>query len=359
MKDLNEIDVLVLLKKIYLRKKFIIKCSLISVVFGIVISLNTTNLYTSTTIFIPQLSTSTASSSSTGLSGLASLAGINIGSMNNSNNFPAKLYPQILESFPFKSDLLSSKINFDDNKMSIRQYYISTTSTFNFSSFIYKYTFGLPGKIINLFNKNATVNNSSNSEIYSISEIDYSLFKEISNNCTIDINDKEGFISISCTDRNKIVAAQITRIVQNLLQEKIIEYKVQSSNELLDFTTRQYNEIKSAFEELQDNRAIFVDKNLNISSSLYQNKLSRIESELNIAQTEVQQLASQVEQAKIQVSKNTPVFTTIQPVTVPFERASPKRSLIVLTYFFIGLLLATFYILLKDQIKELFKSIKS
>ena len=32
-------------------------------------------------------------------------------------------------------------------------------------------------------------------------------------------------------------------------------------------------------------RAVFVDKNINISSSLYQNKLSRIESEVTSAQT--------------------------------------------------------------------------
>ena len=84
-------------------------------------------------------------------------------------------------------------------------------------------------------------------------------------------------------------------------------------------------------------RAVFVDKNINISSSLYQNKLSRIESELSIAQTVVQQLASQVEQAKLQVNKDTPVFTTIKPVTIPFERSAPKRSLIVLIFGFLGL----------------------
>ena len=57
---------------------------------------------------------------------------------------------------------------------------------------------------------------------------------------------------------------------------------------------------------------VFVDKNINISSSLFQNKLSRIESEVNISESIVQQLASQVEQAKLQVNKDTPVFTTIK-----------------------------------------------
>ena len=143
------------------------------------------------------------------------------------------------------------------------------------------------------------------------------------------------------------------------MQKKIIEFKVKSSKELLDFTTNQYNEKKNAFEKLQDQRAVFVDKNINISSTLFQNKLSRIESELNIAQTVVQQLASQVEQAKLQVNKDTPVFTTINPVTVPFEKSAPKRSLTVIIFLFLGFVLSSGYILIREQAIEILKSIKS
>ena len=138
---------------------------------------------------------------------------------------------------------------------------------------------------------------------------------------------------MSFTDENKNVAAQITSFAQSMLQEKIIEFKIKSSKELLDFTIEQYNQKKYAFEALQDERAIFVDKNINISSSLYQNKLNRIESELSIAQSVVQQLATQVEQAKLKVNKDTPVFTTIKPVSIPYERSAPSRSLIVMVFF--------------------------
>ena len=170
---------------------------------------------------------------------------------------------------------------------------------------------------------------------------------------------KEGFITISYTDSNKNIAAQITQIAQTLLQKKIIEFKNQSSKEMLDFATKQYDEKQTSYEKLQDKRAIFVDKNINISSSLFQNKLSRIESEVNISESIVQQLASQVEQAKLQVNKDTPVFTTIQPVTIPFERSAPKRSQIVLIFGFLGLVLSCGYVLVKEPAMEIIKSIKS
>ena len=164
---------------------------------------------------------------------------------------------------------------------------------------------------------------------------------------------------MSFFDENKKVSAQVVQTAETLLQEKIIEFKVKSSKELLDFTTRQFNEKKIAFEKLQDDRAVFVDNNINISSSLFQNKLSRIESELSIAQTVVQQLASQVEQAKLQVNKDTPVFTTIKPVTVPFEKSAPKRSLIVMVFGFLGIIASVGYVLVKEPLIEIIKSIKS
>ena len=123
----------------------------------------------------------------------------------------------------------------------------------------------------------------------------------LNNSLSLSINEKEGFITISFTDTNKNVAAQVTQIAQNLLQEKIIEFKNKSSKEMLDFALKQYSDKKVAYEKLQDERAVFVDKNINISSSLFQNRLSRIESEVNISELIVQQLASQVEQAKLQV----------------------------------------------------------
>ena len=92
---------------------------------------------------------------------------------------------------------------------------------------------------------------------------------------------------------------------------------------------------------------------------MFQNKLSRIESEVNISASIVQQLAYQVEQAKLQVNKDTPVFTTIQPVTIPFERSAPKRSQIVVIFGFLGIIVSVGYLLVKEPLNEILKSIKS
>ena len=352
----DEIDLIELLKKVYLEKKFILKTSILAALFGIVYALFQPNEFTSSTTFIPQLSSGVKTGGSS-LSGLASLAGINIGSMESSSEFPPSLYPQVVNGIPFKLDLLSSNINLNGKEILVKDYFSNQGSSLNILGTIKKYTIGLPSLLLGSFNAQDVA--PSKSEIYSVSQEDQALFYAIEGVLSLSLNDKEGFITISFTDNDKNIAAQITQIAQTLLQKKIIEFKNKSSKEMLDFAMKQYSEKKTSYEKLQDERAVFVDKNINISSSLFQNKLSRIESEVNISASIVQQLASQVEQAKLQVNKDTPVFTTIKPVTIPFERSAPKRCQIVLIFGFLGLVLSCGYVLVKEPAMEIIKSIKS
>ena len=351
----DEIDLIELLKKIYLEKKFILKISILASLFGVIYALFQPNEYTSSTTFIPQLSSGVKTGGSP-LGGLASLAGINIGSMESSSEFPPTLYPQVVNGVPFRVELLSNEITLNNELVAVKDY-LEKKSSFNILGTIKKYTIGLPSLILSSFKDQKEYTNES--KIYSITEEDKVLFQILENNLSLSINEKEGFITISFTDNNKNVAAQITQISQNLLQEKIIEFKNKSSKEMLDFAIKQYSDKKESYEKLQDERAVFVDKNINISSSLFQNKLSRLESEVNISESIVQQLASQVEQAKLQVNKDTPVFTTIKPVTIPFERSAPKRSLIVIIFAFMGLVFSSGFVLVKEPVKEILKSIRS
>ena len=352
----DEIDLIELFKKIYSNKKFIFKTVIFAALFGVIFALFQPNEFTSSTTFIPQLNSGVKTGGSS-LSGLASLAGINIGSMESSSEFPPTLYPQVVNGVPFRLELLSNEIKINNKVVLVRDYFLEKKSSFNIIGTIKKYTIGLPSLILSSFKDE--IETLDESIIYTVTEEDKALFELINNNLSLSINEKEGFITISFTDSNKNVAAQITQIAQNLLQEKIIEFKNMSSKEMLDFALKQYSEKKDSYEKLQDERALFVDKNINISSSLFQNKLSRLDSELNILESIVQQLASQVEQAKLQVNKDTPVFTTIQPVTIPYERSAPKRSLIVIVFAFLGLVLSSGFVLVKEPAKEILKSVRS
>ena len=138
----DEIDLIELLKKVYLEKKFILKTSILAALLGIVYALFQPNEFTSSTTFIPQLSSGVKTGGSS-LSGLASLAGINIGSMESSSEFPPTLYPQVVNGIPFQLDLLSSEITLDNKASNAKEYFLEKKSSFNIFGTIKKYTIGL------------------------------------------------------------------------------------------------------------------------------------------------------------------------------------------------------------------------
>jgi len=352
----DSIDLIALLKQIYQGRKLIVLSALAAAILGVIVALATPNTYTSGATFIPQTGGDSKPSSS--LSGLASLAGINLGGMSSGSDIPPTLYPQIISSVPYKLDLLDKTIEVADSEVSLGEY-LGDDSESSILGIVKKYTIGLPSTILSALRGSSSEGTSEEQgELYQISEDDRKLFETLNTKLILSLNEKEGFVTLEFSDEDKFVAAQVAERAKELLQERIIAFKNQSARELLDFTTKQYQENKTSYEALQDSIAIFKDQNLNISSSLYQNRLDRLERELNIASSVVEQLASQVEQAKLQVNKDTPVFTIIEPVTVPFERSAPKRSLIVVIWTLLGVVLSTGYILVKDPAKEIFASIK-
>ena len=46
-------------------------------------------------------------------------------------------------------------------------------------------------------------------------------------------------------------------------------------------------------------------------------------------------------------------------MTIPFERSAPKRSFIVIVFGFLGIVISVGYVLVKEPLNEILKSIKS
>jgi uncharacterized protein involved in exopolysaccharide biosynthesis len=67
-----------------------------------------------------------------------------------------------------------------------------------------------------------------------------------------------------------------------------------------------------------------------------QTEMERLSNNYNLAYNIYSELAKQLEQARIQVKEDTPVFTIIEPVSVPLVRSKPKRPMILIIWLFLG-----------------------
>ena len=59
-------------------------------------------------------------------------------------------------------------------------------------------------------------------------------------------------------------------------------------------------------------------------------------------------LAQKLEQDKLRVQEQTPVYTIIQPATVPLKAASPKKPLILIGFVFLAIFGGIGYLFIKD-----------
>ena len=353
----EEIDLIEIVKSLWKSRFFIIKVSSLFFVLGVFISLASPVLYTSSTTFIPQISQNSGAS---GLSGVASLVGIDLGGVGSSSEIPPSIYPQIVNSVPYKRELLEINIDFPElNETTyLKDYLNPENSSRNFLSILKKYTIMLPFTILDLFRAKKPNDKSSSfsSDIF-IGEDEEKLFKTLDDILSISVNSKEGFVNLSTEMGNAYASAVVAKAAEQILQNRVVEYKIKSAKEILNFNLTQLQLKKTEFDSLQNKLALFKDSNLNIIDSRFQNSLQKLESEFAIVNAVYQELSKQVEQSKLQVSKDTPIFSVIKPASVPNLRSSPKRTQMVLVYTFIGLAIGCLIVLIKKPALSLIKEI--
>ena len=349
----DEIDLVALLKTVFVSRRFVIKTTILFAVFGVILALVSPTKYTASSTFVPQLSEGQTNSS---LGGLASLAGINLSAIMGSQpqEISPSLYPQIAESIPYRLALLEAKVG--SNETGFRNYILDQSSGLAILPLLKKYTIGLPGLLLN---KQTDDNEIPDSSLFQVTKEDRSLFKFLAQVLSIEVDDQEGLVSISVELSDRMVAAQLAQAATDLLQSNIIAFKSQSARNNLDFIESQFESKRQEFEEIQDSIAVFKDQNLNITSSLYQNQLTRLESQFTVTSSVFQELAGQVEQAKIQVNKDTPIFTIIEPVSVPLERSKPKRTMMVIIWAFLGAVFSVGWVLVKTPVQQIIKELRS
>ncbi|WP_233883721.1 Wzz/FepE/Etk N-terminal domain-containing protein [Tenacibaculum piscium] len=347
----DEIDLLDLFKTVWKGKKTVIRFMIIFAFLGAFIAVFSAKEYTASTTLVPQLSNNKGGD----LGGLAALAGINLGSSSASKDIHPQLYPKIVESILFKKELLNVPLKFShlEKEVTYQEYYLNHQKI-NVLSFIKEYTIGLPGKLIGLFKSNeVSVLQVGKDSIYRVSLQEIKLFKFIENQLALEINPKEGFVKIDFSMPEALPAAQMTKKAKELLEKEITNFKTQKTKEEFTFIQERYNEVKKDFKNKQATLASFRDRNQGLITSRSKSRLESLQSDYNLAYNVYTQLAKELETKKIKLKENTPVFTVINPVSVPAIKSKPRRGMIFIIWLFLGIVTGVGVVFGKDWIKKL------
>lgn len=353
----QEIDLVELIQKMWLNKGLIIKMTCVFMVLGVLVALFSSKVYTASCDIVPQVTKTKSGSMST----LAKLAGVDLGQDQGAKMLSPYVYENVMKSTTFRKELMQTKINFEevDHPVSFYEYYTSEEyNKPNIIDYIKKYTIGLPYLIINALKGEETFPDygaiaGEKSPIETISKTEYDMIQLIGSKVSIMVDDKNGYVTITANMPEALAAAQLAQATVTLLQDYITKFKIEKVQSNLDFIQGRYDEAKKVFEEIQSRRAKFKDANHNSVKYSARVEQEKLDAEYKLAMNLYGELATKLEQARIDVKENTPMLTIISPVTVPYKKTKPQRAMILVAFTFLGVVAGAGLVLVLPTIADI------
>ena len=346
------IDIQALVRQLWNGRKTIIICTLVFMLLGLVAALTMKRIYTVSSTMVPQVTSRNNSS----LGSLAALAGVDLGMASAGSELSPVIYPQIVGSVPFRVELMNAPLHYSKAPVPVSMYtYAKEYHKPSAVDYVLKYTVGLTGTLIGLLRKDkedpvqmdaASVGDSIPKPIR-VSKEQEAILRMIAQNVTLSVDKKEGYLTLKVTGSEPLQTAELAMTAQQLLQEEVTRFRTEKAQDNLEYVQARYKEIKAETESLQAQLAAVRDRSQDMTSSQSRLLQERLQTKYNVSSAIYSEMAKQLEQAKMQVKKDTPNLTVIQPVTVPSQPTNSRaRTLIVWT--FLGILLGCGIVLGKE-----------
>lgn len=360
----EEIDLRDLIVQLWKGRKFILTVTGIFFIVGIFVAFTSPVSYTASCTVVPQ----TGQKGGNNLGGLASMMGVNLGSSSTGEILSPAMYPQIVKSVPFCCELMQTPIPVKKSPTSITLYDYYTDKQYQPKSllkWVKKYTVGLPGVILSTIRKSGPIDEAPVAytdtvigKIISLTPKERNAISAIQQNILFESNPKGGYIKLGYTFAEPEAAAAIADNLFKTLEKYVKNYKAQKQQDNLLFVEWSYTEARNDFLQKQGNLAAFQDANRGLVSAVARATERRLSSEYDIAFTVYNELAKQLEQAKLALKESTPVLTVIDPVVVPQQSSEPRRYMIMVVFLLLGLIIGMGWVLVKPFVQDIAKEVK-
>ena len=336
MKNKNQFyNLLPIIKLLLENIKHIILFSILSLVIGVFYSMTREDIYTSSTRLVSKLSNE--KNANTSLQNLASLAGINL-DLNNDNLINDDFYPIIFGNIELKKSFIDIKI---DDDYYLRDYiFENSKSSFNIIS-LFKKVFNLFRSLFIDEKDTKEENDIISNDILKITDDDFKIIKGLNKIINIEMDNENSSFILTCNMNNKNYSANVLSEVKMILQEKIISINIDKLIDEKIYIESLLNEKKLEFSIIQNRLSVFRDKNINLSTEKIKSELNNLQSEYNLIFNIYSELLLKYENKKLEIKRNTPIFTTLEPILIPNERSYPNKVKLTIFISFILTILFT------------------
>lgn len=310
---------------VWKEKLTIIGICIVLGIVGIIYSFSIREEFISSGKILPEVQSKSASGLGQ-FAGLASLAGVDIGSMSGGGADAVRpdLYPDLLKATPFFLELSKVKVKTKDSKEYI------------FNDFYDKYV--LDNKIKD---EDKKLKFATSKDYLAVNYQTEKNLKDLRKRITASYDKKTGVITIDVKMPDPVVAAEITSFSMKYLTEYIITYRTEKAKNDLQFLADRLNSAKGKYYSNQEKKAQYSDQfqlgTIKLQSADIQRE--RIESEYKLTSNMYNGLLQKYEEAKMRLQQETPVLKVLEPPVVPNRKSEPKKSVIVIIFSVIGIII--------------------
>ena len=316
----QEIDLIELAQKVWASRKLVFKACGIAALVGLVVAFSIPREYSTSVTLAPE---SGGKSGGGSMGALAAMAGINLGSSSGEDALSPDLYPDIVSSTPFLIELFDVKVKDQKEKIDTTLYaYLKDNQR-------------APWWTVSLF-KEKPEEGDSKLDPFQLTREEAAIADALSKRISISVDKKTGVTTLSVTMQDPLISASLTDTVMHCLQNYITDYRTNKARHDLAFTEKLYGEAKTNYEAAQKKYANFVDANQNIILLSYRAEQERLQNEMNLAYQVYTQVSQQLQMARAKVQEITPVYTVVQPATVPLKPAKPNKMMILIGFMFLA-----------------------
>ena len=330
----QEIDLLELAGKVWAERRLVLKWCGVAVVVALIVGFSIPKEYTTTVMLAPEVEG--GSRSLGGLSSLAGMAGINVNAGESSDALYPELYPDIVSSVGFTTELFPVSVEDEEGELKTTLYnYLKEEQRSPWWSAILSLPFKCIGWITSLF-QDEEENVGQGIDPFRLTEDETDVVKMLNERISVSVDKKTSVITLSVTMQDPLISATMTDTVMQKLQNYITEYRTNKARHDLDFTQKLYDEAQKKYYVAQQAYADYVDMNQNISLRSVQTRQERLQNEMNLAYNLYNQTAQQLQLAKAKVQENTPVYTIVQAATVPLKASKPSKLMLLVGFVFLA-----------------------
>jgi uncharacterized protein involved in exopolysaccharide biosynthesis len=346
----SSIDFMKIFQDLKKYKKLYAMVLTVAAVVAVIYTLSLPNYYKVTVKLSPELNSKRSSSS---LASMASMFGVNLtGGAGNSTEalFPT-LYPDLMNSVAFHTTLFPIQIHRDkeDKVMTYYDYLLKEQKAPWWSK-----AMGATTKAIGSLFSGEKKKEESAVDPFRLTKKQAAIVNSMKKRIVCDVDKKTMIITIDVTDQDPLIAATMADSVQQRLQDFITDYRTKKARNDLEFSRKAFEEAKQRYEHARRRYASYSDANMRVFLESVRSEQNKLSQELMIQQQVYTQASAQLQQAELDVQRETPAFTVLEPATVPVRKAGPARAKMCLIFLFLAFLGTTVYALYKeDDLKSL------